>query len=280
VVIYTAPGTQPSLGMPSISAAAHADWVGRASVCCWLYGHVMTPKTQLSVSLNLGAEVGLNVLASAVDDLNTVCQFGASLQDGVSRSTALREVFREPGRWLPNYPELFEPYPFRSGYVAAAALLGGTGGGTSRAVERAVASYLREFDLETDSDVFVAGLKYENPLTGELIVVIGGVIETLLLTLGNWPSVRRSYAARGRSAIAQARIEEARAADYEDQVRSRREVRAIVVGEIASGQYSLRPDQVDNLLDDKVTSAMHRLGTADIDVQRPIPEEDGLVDEQ
>ncbi|MDT0263409.1 hypothetical protein [Jatrophihabitans lederbergiae] len=239
----------------------------------------MTPKTQLSVSLNLGAEVGLDVLAKAVEDLNTVCQFGASLQDGVSRSTALREVLREPGRWLSNYPELFDPYLSRSGYVAAA-LLGGAGGGTSRAVERAVASYLREFDLETDSDVFVAGLRYENPLTGELIVAAGGVIETLLLILGNWASVRRTYAARGRSAIAQARIDEARAADYEDQVRSRREVRAIVVGEIASGQYSLRPDQIDSLLDDTVASAMNRLGSADVDVQRPIAEEDDLVDGQ
>ncbi len=132
----------------------------------------MTPKTQLSVSLNLGAEVNLNVLAGAVEDLNTVCQFGSSLQDGVSRETALQEVFREPERWLPGYPELFRPYPFRSGYVAAAAVLGGAGGGTSRAVERAVADYLQEADLETDSDVYVTGLRYENPLTSELIVAV------------------------------------------------------------------------------------------------------------
>lgn len=201
-----------------------------------LYDPYMAPTSLVAVSLDLGPGAPIEVVSAVIGHLNAVCQLGSQLQIHVSRTRALAAVLREPGPWQRADIDLTELWD--SGYL-------------SPSLELHIASYMHSHDLDSDGDVHVERLTYENPI--EVVVAVGAVVLAVLRLVRDWPARRR--------------INRARASDYEDQVAARKQVRRILVDGIASGQYSLRPKDIDNLLTKDAVDAFRALGNGRIDVR-------------
>jgi len=211
--------------------------------------------SQVAVSLDLGPRSPVEVVATAVGHINTICQLGGQLQDRVTRNQALRAVLRRPGTWLEDELDGLLEYYWSPGRGYPSALLGGERL-VSPSLEAAIAEYIRDNELDT-GEVYVERLAYENPV--ELILAAGAVVVAVLRLVRDWPERRR--------------VNRARADDYEDQVATRKRVRRIIVEGIASGQYPLRPDQIDDLLTADAADAFRALGNSHLNV-RGIEESD------
>ena len=210
------------------------------------------PSSQrVALRFNVGPSAPIETITGAINDLNTVCQFGGQLQDMGARNVALRALVSGGVPWLrdedlfdrslarrPYYP----PWPWEP--LASPDL------------ERQIANYLGEYDLDNDGLVLVERLTYANPVDVTLVTASGGVVLALLRLVRDWPS-------RRRVASAQARIAEAQADDYEDQVALRKEARAVIRRGLLTGDLPLRPDQIDRLLTDDVVDSAWRLASAE-----------------
>ena len=151
--------------------------------------------------------------------------------------------------WARDDLELDEPFFWRRGYPALF-LLGGEQYVSPR-LEQAIASYLRESELATDGDVLVERLSYENPV--EVVVVVGALVLAVLRLVRDWPERRR--------------LNRARVGDYENQVETRKQVRKLLVDRLASGQYPLSPEHVDDLLTKDAVDAFRALGDGHVAVR-------------
>jgi hypothetical protein len=206
----------------------------------------MAPTSRVAVSLDLGPRSPVEVVTAALSDINSVCQFGGQLQDRATRNEALRHVLRRPGQWLEDALDFPEPYTRRS----YSAFLLGAERFASPSLEAAIADYIRTNDLDT-GEVYVERLTYENPV--EVVLAVGAVVLAVLRLVRDWPERRR--------------INRARADDYQNQVATRQQVRRIVERRIASGQYPLTPDQIDDLLTKDVSDAFRALGNSHLNLR-------------
>lgn len=107
-------------------------------------------------------------------------------------------------------------------------------------------------------------LDYENPLHGELLVQAGVAFTGVAFVLGltrDWSSRRRREAARAR---AEEQIQAANAADVQDQVRVRAELRQLALARIARGELDLPEDLLREVLTDGVAAAIDRLAEREL----------------
>lgn len=198
--------------------------------------------SHIAVSLDLGPRSPIEVVATALGHINTVCLLGGQLQDRVTRNQALRAVLRR-GLYYELGPDYVD-YPVYPGALLGVEEL------ASPRLEAAIADYIRNNDLDI-GEVYVERLTYENPV--EMILAAGAVVLAVLRLVRDWPERRR--------------INRVRAEDYADQVATRKKVRRILVQGISSGQYPLRPDQIDNLLTADATDAFRALGNSHLNVR-------------
>lgn len=205
----------------------------------------MAPTSRVAVSVDLGAGAPIEVVAAVIGHLNAVCQLGGQLQDRVTQADALRAVLRRSGPWLEDAVD-FDRY-WRLGYLLA---LPDPERFVVPSLENAVATYIRENDLDS-GDVHVERLTYENPV--EIVLAVGAVVLAVLTLVRDWPD--------------RVRINRARADDYENQVATRKLIRRMLVDGLASGQYPLRPEHIDDLLTKDATDAFRALGNSGIHLQ-------------
>lgn len=209
----------------------------------------MAPTSRVAVSLDLSPGAPIEVVSAVIGHITAVCQLDGQLQDRVSRVLALRAVLREPGPWLRDDVDFDGSYFWRPGY-SEPFLLGGERY-VSPSLERAIARSMHENDLDSDGDVYVERLMYENPV--EVVVAVGAVVLAVLRLVRDWPDRRRTNRAR--------------ADDYEDQVAMRKQVRRIFVDGIASGQHPVRPEDINELLTKHTVDAFRALGDGRVDVR-------------
>lgn len=206
----------------------------------------MAQRVQVTVDIGPGAPV--EVVRQIVDDVDTVCQFAGQLQYQAAVTAAEWAILRRPAGWIrgSDYDEyLFladawgGPVVGRRGPLAAlpAAILA-----------PAIARYLEESNASRDSITTVESLRYSNPI--EFVLGVGVVAAVVVLrTIRDWPSRRRLNAAV--------------AADIENQVLARKELRDELVRRALESDIPLSATQIDDLLSLDVARAMSALGDSE-----------------
>lgn len=202
---------------------------------------------RVEVTVNLGAGAPIEVLRQVIDDLDTVCQFGGELQYLTAVAYAELAVLRRPGRWIP--PRYLDDF-FASAETipsGAAVPLEWYGDPVPRViVGSAVSRYLAENDPSRDTTTTVESIRFSNPL--EIVLGVG------LLTLAGL-QVARDWRDRRR-------VNAAVAADIENTVAARREIRDELVRRFVEERVPLAPNHIDELLTLDVARAMQALGNA------------------
>jgi hypothetical protein len=136
---------------------------------------------RIAVTIDLGADVPIEVIREVVDNLDTVCQFGGELQYRTAIVDAAAAVLNDPQRWIRNRD--FEKQAYRLGrfqfpIVAYARGMPPSALVQSGLVEVAIARYLEETETTADSITTVHSIRYSNPI--EIVVGIGLVAYLVL----------------------------------------------------------------------------------------------------
>ncbi len=199
---------------------------------------------RVEVTVDLGAGAPVEVIRQVVDDLDTVCQFAGELQFRAVVAEAEWAILRRPTGWITDseYDEyLFAadawggPMFGRRGSVAIPAAI----------LAPAVSRYLDENNATQDTITTVESIRYSNPM--EFVLGVGIVAAVVVLrTIRDWPARRRLNAAL--------------AADVENHVLARKELRDEVVRRAVDGNIRLSAQQIDDLLTLDVARAMSALG--------------------
>jgi hypothetical protein len=201
---------------------------------------------RVAVSLNLGPDVPIETISGVLSDLSAVCQFSGNLQEHVSRAQAVKGILRNPEPWLPDAQEMIERFRRSSRYLQDPGALPPFQYDATD-LERAIASYMNEYQLDHGADVHVERIEYRNPL--EIILGLG-YVAYLLLNLVQDSSARR-------------RINDATASDYEDIVRTRKQVRRAVADRLISGEQPVSPELINDLLTDDAVQGFRNLASND-----------------
>jgi hypothetical protein len=118
-------------------------------------------------------------------------------------------------------------------------------------VEVAIARYLEETETTADSITTVHSIRYSNPI--EIVVGIGLIAYLVLQVVRDWPARRRLNAAV--------------AADAENTVLARKELRDLLLRRIANGEIPVSLQQVDGLLTLDIARAMSALGDSGLSLR-------------
>ena len=206
---------------------------------------------RVEVTVNVGAGAPIEVLRQVIDSLDTVCQFGGELQYRAAVANAELEVLRRPDEWLSRLD--FRDYFLRPDYpINRPSQLRGIAASLPRAVlAPAVSHYLAVNDPTPDTITSVERIRYSNPIE----IVLGEGLLTLagLQLARDWRDRRRVNAAV--------------AADMENTVAARKEIRDELVRRFVEDRVPLAPAQVDDLLTLDVARAMQALGNSQLSLK-------------
>ncbi|PPI26965.1 hypothetical protein [Rathayibacter sp. AY1B5] len=202
--------------------------------------------TTVELSLNLGPNVSMKALGSAVDDLTLVLEFASALQRNANRSATVS------ARVLSNFrrAENEDPRAARIDVSSSPDAVDWQ----SIVLDRLYAVYPGQPVRRDDQDgqITVQSLTYNNPL--ELVILVsGGVVVWVLRLLRDWPGRRQ--------------LNIAAASEYQSRAMFRNSVRRVVLRELESGQVPVTPELVEKLLTDDVTDAIGSLGDGPLEIR-------------
>lgn len=206
---------------------------------------------RVEVTVNVGAGAPIEVLRQVIDSLDTVCQFGGELQYRAAVANAELEVLRRPDEWLSRLD--FRDYFLRPDYpINRPSQLRGIAASLPRAVlAPAVSQYLAVNDPTPDTITSVERIRYSNPI--EIVLGVGLLTLAGLQLARDWRDRRRVNAAV--------------AADMENTVAARKEIRDELVRRFVEDRVPLAPAQVDDLLTLDVARAMQALGNSQLSLK-------------
>lgn len=199
---------------------------------------------RVQITIDLGAGAPIEVLRQIIDDLDTVCQFGGQLQYQAAITTAEWAILRRPQGWIRGSD--YDDYLF-GGQAWGGPIVGGRGPFVAipaAILAPAVSRYLEESNATQDTVTTVESISYSNPI--ELVIGAGVVTIVVLRIVRDWRDRRRLNAAV--------------AADVENQVLARKELRDELVRQVLQGNVPLSAAQVDDLLTPDIARAMSALG--------------------
>jgi hypothetical protein len=204
---------------------------------------------QVEVAVDLGAGVPIEVIRQLIDDLDTVCQFGGELQYRVALANAERSVLRDPQRWITprdvdGYFRYGPPPPWLEFPSSKSRRIGVGLWLPTELLDAAVMRYLEEFDPMRDTVTTVERIDYRNPF--EIALGVGALALWLLTIVRDWPARRR--------------LNNAVAADAENQMLARKEMLDIMVRNARNSELPLTPALINDLLTIDVANAMKALG--------------------
>lgn len=195
---------------------------------------------RVEVTVDLGAGAPIEVVRQVMDDLDTVCQFGGKLQYQAAVATAEWEVLVHPEDWFRG--DAYEHYVFA---VKAFGPPGGPGAIPDSILAPAVSRFLEENNSTQDTITTVESIRYSNPI--EYVLAAGFVTAVVVLRIiRDWPARRRLNAAV--------------AADVENTVLARKELRDEINRRARESNIPISAAQIDGLLTLDVARAMSALG--------------------
>lgn len=220
---------------------------------------------RVQITVDLGANVPIEVIRQVTDDLDTVCQFGGELQYWVALAEAQQAVLSEPGLWMPE----FRPWPGlqagggipnpdspfgKSGVTPLAAILSSF----SPFVTPAVSRYMDANDSTQDTITRVESIRYENPI--DIVITVGSVTLVALGMLArDVVGMARDWSGRRRIDSARAAEHETRAAEYKSTHLARKQLRDYLVRRTIDENLPLPASLIDDLLTLDVAGSMQAL---------------------
>jgi hypothetical protein len=208
-------------------------------------------KSQLT--LELGPEVPFQVIDNVMRDLDVVLSFATAGQSMVDRNDAVYRVLRD-GEF--EYPKFFRRDRYWPGDASFIAFLSSRDGSfVTPSFESAVARELEE--LAVDRSVRVEGLSYGSPFVLKLVFK-GKFITKTIEIIRDWKTTKRVNDAN-------ARVAEAFASNYEDQVRHEQLMRAEAENKVL-GDLRISRDQLGALLTPHVVRSLLTLSGAAVEI--------------
>lgn len=197
------------------------------------------------VTIDIGANAPIETVASVIEDLNVLAQFGGALQEVSDRERARYEIARRPGPWISAKDE--DEY-YGRGVVFFSGLHRRpfTELDFVAVPERAVQAYLQEFSAFEEWTTRIERLEYRNPV--DMVCAIGAIAYGVYLAVRDWPERRR--------------LNRARVDDYESEVALKKEIRQYLASQLATGRFQPTAEQIDALLTSDVTNAFKNIGNA------------------
>lgn len=214
----------------------------------------MAQRVQITVDLGAGAPI--EVIRQVVDTLDTVCQFGGELHYQAAMAEAEWAILRRPTGWIRgnDYDEYVfnvqvwgDPPAFRRGRPIASL--------PTAILAPAISRYLEENNSTQDTVTTVESIRYSNPI--EIVIGVGILTLLALETARDWHARRRVNAAI--------------AADFENEVLARKEIRDEVVRRVRGERIPLSAAQIDELLTLDVAKAMSALGDSRFNMRQLEP---------
>jgi hypothetical protein len=199
---------------------------------------------RVEVTIELGAGAAIEVVRQLIDDLDTVCQFGGELQYHAAVEAAQWAILRSPTDWI-GEGDYAEYSPLLGAWVGPIIDPRRPVGAIPAAIlAPAVSRYLEVTNSTQETISTVESIRYSNPI--EIVLGVGIVALLVLRTTRDWRDRRRLNAAT--------------AADVENQVLARKELRDELVRRVVQGSIPLSAAQIDDLLTLDVARAMSALG--------------------
>jgi hypothetical protein len=183
-----------------------------------------------------------------MDDLDTVCQFGGKLQYQAAVASAEWAVLRNPSDWIrgPDYEEyLFGVRVWGGPRLDPRGRVPEVSAIPAVIFAPAVSRFLEENNSTQDTITTVESIRYSNPI--EYVLAAGFVTAVVVLRIiRDWPARRRLNAAV--------------AADVENTVLARKELRDEINRRARESNIPISAAQIDGLLTLDVARAMSALG--------------------
>ncbi len=197
---------------------------------------------EIALSLNIGAGAPFETVVAPLADFSAFCAFASELQRTYDNTYAVaRAVQRELPRQYTDRDVLFlsiEGLSFWPESLAAR-------------LQPEVERILDQIGADANAEIRVSRIHYENPIEW-VILASGVVVIALLKVIRDWPAHRR--------------VKRAAALDYENEVETRRQLRALIVERFRADGIALSSKQIDELLSGSTVQAIKRLGDAGVDV--------------
>ncbi|BAH47191.1 hypothetical protein ACH47B_22460 [Rhodococcus sp. NPDC019627] len=221
--------------------------------------------TRIAVSINLGPNAPIQILSAALSDLNTICALSTDLEKQITRANMLYRFnsedlwyrlmvdkrFNPPSGWK-NLADIEREVYFLS--------LGPLQDLARNAVEAEISRIINERGWASDGEIYVTSLTYANPLDAVLTAIsaagirpAGEILYRILVLIRDWKQDRR------RKRLSND--------DYEDQIQTRKLIRAHVTKQLIEDGVSLSPEIINSLFTDDRTDAFAQLSRAQLSIE-------------
>jgi hypothetical protein len=218
-----------------------------------------------SLRINVGPNASFDALAAIVKDTGVVVDFAQDVQAVVDRNDATYRVLRQR-----NFGPVIDDFDLAPGYVRndflAALLSSGSPFLRSSAFEQAVEQQLTE--IGRNRIVTTRNITYSNPLDIHFNFDGSGIARVL--------EIIRDWGPDRRAANVRARIDEARASSYEEDLQFKRDIHNTVRDALASRDLRIGHDETTALLTTEVQRSLESILRADPEAEVEL-DTDGAV---
>lgn len=206
---------------------------------------------RVQITIDIGAGAPIEVIRQVIDNLDTVCQFGGELQYQAAMAQAEWAILRRPTNWIRGND--YDEYIFSLQMPGDPVFLRGPIAAIPTAIlAPAISRYLDENNSTQDTITTVESIRYSNPI--EVVLGLGVLALLTIETARDWHARRRLNAAM--------------AADFENEVLARKELRDELVRRVREGRIPLSATQIEDLLTLDVAKAMSALGNSRFDMRQ------------